>query len=196
MSHNCHFVHLQAMPKELKSMPSGSEFLGASAKSSSRRRTRTHVNTSAFEEDDEERTIVGGGWGCMEVDDDGDDGDDGDGGNDGDDSDDGDDGDDDDDGMMVDDDFIPFLSFPSPPMAAGGARRARSTWHRKRQVSPPPPPPGVPPPWRKGDNKRHVSQKEDVEVIDVEDEEEDAIFAHLSEEELEIPQYDIPNEVM
>lgn len=64
-------------------------------------------------------------------------------------------------------------------------------------MSPPPPPPGVPPPWaRKGDNKRHVSQEEDAEVIDLEDEEGDVIFAHLSEEELEIPQYDIPDEVM
>ena len=39
----------------------------------------------------------------------------------------------------------------------------------------------------------HVSEEEDyVEVI--EDEEEDE--PHLSEEELEIPQFDIPDEVM
>ena len=84
-------------------------------------------------------------------------------------------------------------------MAAGGARRARSksvSWQRKRQVSPPPPPPGVPPPWARKGDKRHVSQEEDPEVIDLEDEEGDVIFAHLSEEELEIPQYDIPDEVM
>ena len=66
MSHNCHFVHLQAMPKaKVKAMPknkTGTEFLGASAKAASSSR-RTHVNTSAFEEDDEECTIVGGGWG-------------------------------------------------------------------------------------------------------------------------------------
>ena len=40
-------------PREIKSMASGSDFLGATAKSSARRRTRTHVNTSAFEEDDD-----------------------------------------------------------------------------------------------------------------------------------------------
>ena len=39
MSHNCHFVHLQAMPKaKVKAMPknkTGTEFLGASAKAAS-----------------------------------------------------------------------------------------------------------------------------------------------------------------
>ena len=41
----------------------------------------------------------------------------------------------------------------------------------------------------------HVSEEEDyVEVIEDEEEEEDE--PHLSEEELEIPQFDIPDEVM
>ena len=35
-----------------------------------------------------------------------------------------------------------------------------------------------------------------VGVENEEEEEEEEIFAHLSEEELEIPQYDIPGEVM
>ena len=88
-------------------------------------------------------------------------------------------------------------------MAAGGASRARSksvSWRKKRQVSPPPPPPGVPPPWRKGPGKRHVSvgheseEEDDVEVIEDEVEEDDE--PHLSGEQLEIPQFDIPDEVM
>ena len=41
----------------------------------------------------------------------------------------------------------------------------------------------------------HESEEEDhVEVIDVEEEEEDE--PHLSAEQLEIPQFDIPDEVM
>ena len=78
MSYNCHFVHLQAMPKaKVKAMPkrlkTGTEFLGASAKAASSRATSraTFVNTDAFEIDEEDATFVTGGGACMEVDDDG-----------------------------------------------------------------------------------------------------------------------------